>query len=123
MLKAIIEAQVKGGYVHWELLKEWPIPRDAIYWKPSPVECWERYHILEILLDPSGLASAYPWRCCEDCRGQCPESEVHPFSEMYWEHVAHEILESWLSKNAGDALGAIRTAYELLPSPLSDANH
>ena len=73
----------------------------------------DRFRLIGILLDPKGLTSAFPGKCCEDCDWtQCPPEENHPWSEPFSEHVAHRIFDAWI---ADGAQKAIETAFHLLP--------
>ena len=111
MLKAIIEAQVRGGYVRWDLLSGLPIDeyKEAIQFRPSPVEPLERYSILEILLTPEGLKAAYG--TSEEFYRASPVHGHIGESLERWHWVARGINEAWLS---GGAEKAIKMAYERL---------
>lgn len=112
-LKAIIEAQMKGGCIYFENLMENIAPLDSVtapyiwFWGDGKQE---PYHPLVILLDPEGLKAAY---------GEAPQdmtSEEYKFTGLREWHrdCGHQILNTWLTSN-GDAAKTIETAYNLLP--------
>ena len=80
-------------------------------------ELWDEsdnsWHILEILLDTEGLKAAYGERDrCRHC-GNLKCTCDFPYIVPTFDVVAHDILDSWIS---GGAEEAINTAYDLLPS-------
>lgn len=122
MLKAIIEAHVKGDYTRWTSERHQYDP-DALRMDGQHVSFYAGLgtfttHVLEILLDPAGLRAAYgeeqrvirefdpPYFGCEGI-----------VDEQQFKKAAIRILDAWLSKPEGDAEGAIKTAYQLLPKP------
>lgn len=123
MLKAVIEAQVKGGYQNgWKVFLDSKF-RLELDWVILE-EDGEHASILEILLDPSGLRAAYGEKAvCESClnriAAQChcgvDEGEGFPDVLEFYIVAARRILDAWLSKPEGDTDAALQTAFDLLP--------
>lgn len=91
-LHAIIEARVKGGYDSEFWTNGMRVISQSLYDHAD-----NRWHILEILLDPAGLRAAYGETGWNNC----------------WQ-VGHKLLDAWLSSE-GDAAKTIDQAYQLLP--------
>lgn len=96
-LKAIIEAQVKGGYDHYD--------NNGDGFR-SDLKYWCEYNILEILLDPAGLRAAYGQQRLVN------RSQYR--TQLPWKVAARRILGTWLTSN-GNAAATIEKAHSLLP--------
>ena len=116
-LKAVIDAQVKGGMFRWggwtegchissERNKEGIIVKDGY-----KGECY--CFILAILLDPEGLRAAYGRepRVEQNTKEKTDRALIHWIMPC-WEFAARKILREWLYDGAE---AAINTAYDLLP--------
>lgn len=126
-LKAIIQAQVKGGHKTWEeiLKKKFDDPSDNYAYSFEDdgslgfmyYDMTHRWHILEILLDPQGLKAAYEAFTVED------DVKLNRYSARifmmgfnpYWKLIGHIVFNEWLNSN-GDLQKTIQAAYDLLPS-------
>lgn len=129
MLKAVIEAQdtvhPRKGIGAFKFFDDPHVLFEGIFSEDSGRVLPYSFHLLQILLDPQGLRAAYPnmeYRIeTEDRRKDIlMNAVVNHMKEkghltLYHEYVAQIILMAWLTKPEGDAVGAIRTAYELLP--------
>lgn len=111
--KAIIQAQVKGGYEEHEAICGLAEDEWAIFL--SPPLC-----ILEILLDPAGLKAAYGSlgviAGLKKGYDSLPDGEDKfiRYDTPYWQSNAQTILKAWLLSE-GDAAHTIETAFYLLP--------
>lgn len=121
-LKAIIEAQVKGGYERYacdmvergiqtyEMLKgtRMEIPPVLDGWVFALLRDYGDHgeinieHVLAILLDTEGCKAAY----VEEMNSSTP-------GDYRWN--SRMILEQWHSEEGNNSKAAIHTAYELLP--------
>ena len=125
-LKAVIEAQVEGGYYKfkWVAHKYYTIlhiqDEYVSYLESSnfarkinesePYGEQSSYHILEILLDTEGLKAAY---------GKEPHTNYYlgmhrEDGYKEFEYNSIRILEAWNSEAGNNYKAAINTAYELL---------
>lgn len=121
-LQFVIEGQVRGGYEVHELAvrddtKIEVIDRFVFFEKVATSEELGGMDVIGILLDPEGLKAIYRNKRYVPCVLSLDQPTLDPpalFSKQitYAEHVAHVILEAWLS---GGGEAAIDTAYSLLP--------
>lgn len=121
ILKAIIEAQVKGGYKKYE----WHTQSDRIAIAqgdgssvyalgdgdiyPKNTANSMPHDVLRILLDTEGCKAAYG----EDMIAHDPTVEDH--WRRRWFAISCEIHGAWHSKEGNNWKAAIETAYNLLP--------
>lgn len=114
-LRAVIEAQAKGGFHENDLALKTGFTLDDFYVVPTGFEI-AAVHVLEILLDPEGLKAAYPGIAGEARMGIVLAAILNKIKNgqlvMNADLSAHLILDSWLS---GGATAAIDTAFTLLP--------
>ncbi len=104
-LKAIIEAQVRGGYKEYSYIIERKWGDGPFHWlrgkhftDPNGI----RYDsILEILLDTQGLKAIFPRACV--------------VGGVNWFIASEKIISAWHSDNGNNWEAAIDTAYDLLP--------
>jgi hypothetical protein len=109
MLRAIIAAQVKGGYGMYSPY----LHNDFIISTTQHLVAHENFeqkdfipnHILEILLDTEGCKAAYP-NPNQDWSGQ---------GSNHMHKVSHAILSAWHSGFGNNINAAIKTAFDLLP--------
>ena len=141
ILKAVIEAQVKGGFKKWEngLRDHWEMEifgeSCSVVW--SDEFCgyaqkideadWidgARAHILEILLDTNGLKAAYKginydvcYKCLKKKNKKCKlcNGEVTYNPRPMWCHVAECVFRNWHSEKGNNWRAALETAFNLLP--------
>ncbi len=101
-LARIIEAQVAGGckkYINFTRNSSWLSDDQQGYTHSSLHPEW--VSILDILLDPQGLRAGYP--------DNHQVAGPHPAEE-----IGVKIFQTWF-RSFGDAVGAIETAFSLLP--------
>ena len=132
MLKAIIEAQVNGGFTEYRsLLNGWKLslrPKSKNLYAERIDEGYARkvdeddyiddyisFPILEILLDTDGIKAAYFYDDEEhDC--YCDFRETIGTISGYKKHIApFQIIDAWNSGEGNNTEEAIKTAYNLLP--------
>lgn len=114
-LKAIIEAQVKGGYSMYEMI----IKLDFIITSCHHIVLHKNFdrlpfvpvHILEILLDTEGCKAAYGEERESVMMGVVPVMNIPK-----WEVAVKDIHWAWHSEEGNNWKKAIDTAYSLLPN-------
>jgi len=133
MLKAIIEAQVKGGcekYKH-SLSYDTHLMDEGINKNYMCDKVYAKAYILEILLDTDGLKAAYGdvfydedeemeedngiilnGAPCDVFQSDIGTNIIRKRLTIGWNATAHEILSCWLIESTKSA---IKTAYDLLP--------
>ncbi len=121
-LKAVIEAQVKGGCTNWE----WWIPGDTPDHQDGTLreEIYDigldKAHILQILLDTHGMKAAYgeeEYHHTTSLLDRTFQKDGH-YAEgkmAYYMYVTLVVTGAWHKGN--DWKGAIDTAYDLLLIP------
>ena len=117
-LKAIIEAQVKGGYtkykekcmIHGEIFE---CINDDGYVANYDYYEFQDASVLNILLDTNGCKAAYGEEKINKvtCEGLPFDIDSLP----KWWVLSLDILDAWHSKEGNNYIAAIDTAYDLLP--------
>jgi len=107
-LKAIIEAQVAGGHEKWE----WFVEENHVGLQGGELQrgvhdIYERFGILEILLDTNGAKAAYGEEWI-DLKGR-------GYKMLEWEYNTQRILSAWHTVKGNNYKQAINVAFNLLP--------
>jgi len=133
MLKAIIEAQVNGGFEKYKhaLSYETHLMGEGINKNYMCDKVYAKAYILEILLDTDGLKAAYGdvfydedeeieedngiilnGAPCDVFQSNISTNIIRKRLTIGWNATAHKILSCWLIEGTESA---IKTAYDLLP--------
>lgn len=117
MLQAIIERQCAGGYDRWHR-KLYPNREKTKEFHTSWTLNSElrSKELLMVLLDPSGLKSAYGDYPCNTAIGHFEDGGDFRIQKVIpqWTTNAHKILDTWLETSSPEK--TIETAYSLLPT-------
>lgn len=97
LLRRVIEAQMRGGYMAWSDLEE----------------CNEA-GVLRILIDTDGCKAIYNGWWCEDCNGRCPDEDC-PFHAPLFVIATYAIVEAWHSGEGNNVRAALETSVSFLP--------
>lgn len=113
-LKAVIAAQVRGGFGRWEGLAQEGIScvTQEVHWIGVDVT------LLEIILDSLGCKAAYgeSWEShSKKVEAMIGEPIIVP-SNGYWKDCTKKILDAWNSGEGNNYQAAISVAYSLLPN-------
>ena len=94
-LRAVVTAQVAGGHEHWEHLDSPTLELYGYgYVKAFSVDGASfRNHVLEVLLDPMGLRSAYGGMITSDGKAEDGRIRLRAQAQI----AAYRITDAWLS--------------------------
>jgi len=119
-LKAIIEAQVKGGCGRYDTRWNEVIDEDGTIWKyGDDAEQNLEGHILEILLDTEGCKACYgeenvTYKTGRGVTKILLDAIIENKRPKKWEGASYLILDAWNEGEGNNWEEAIETAYDLL---------